>query len=132
MNGPERSAEQWVRTIGDVNWQIKGVVDHGGDGKTDLVWRNGVTGDVYLWLMDGSTVLQEIPLGYAEPVYDIVAAGVFKREGWAGLIWRNRVNGEVWLWHISYDLSVEAISSASSTRPTRWSGRPHGRQRPGR
>ena len=64
-----------VRTISDTNWQIRAVADFDGDGRSDLVWRNSVTGDVYFWPMDGSTRLDEIYVGTASTAYDIVGAG---------------------------------------------------------
>ncbi len=47
-------------------WQIFGVGDLDGDGKTDIVWRNTTTGDVAVWLMNGVVIKQA----------RIVAAGV--------------------------------------------------------
>jgi hypothetical protein len=36
MDGAARSAEQWVRTIPDTQWQIKAAADFDGDGTADL------------------------------------------------------------------------------------------------
>ncbi|PYR37517.1 MAG: hypothetical protein DMF89_21740 [Acidobacteria bacterium] len=38
-------------------WQIVALGDLDGDGKTDLGWRHGQTGDVAVWLMNGSAAL---------------------------------------------------------------------------
>src|SRR5262245_12738549 len=45
------------------NWTIIGQRDFSGDGKHDLIWRNGLTGDVALWSMDGATVAGGSGLG---------------------------------------------------------------------
>ncbi|KJU81985.1 hypothetical protein MBAV_005822, partial [Candidatus Magnetobacterium bavaricum] len=36
------------------DWDIKGVGDFNGDGKSDIVWQNTKDGDVYMYLMDGT------------------------------------------------------------------------------
>jgi len=109
MNGTARTAEEWVRTIPDTHWQIKGAADFDGDGKTDLVWRNSLTGEVYLWLMDGSTMRADFWLGSAPTAYDIVGVGVTKGIGRADLVWRNASTGEVWAWLVNYDFSIDIV-----------------------
>ena len=37
--------------------------DFDNDGRADILLRHGVTGDVFLWLMDGASVLAEVPVG---------------------------------------------------------------------
>jgi hypothetical protein len=39
------------------NWQIVNSGDYNADGFADLMWRNASTGDNYLMLMQGTTVL---------------------------------------------------------------------------
>jgi hypothetical protein len=36
-----------------LDWTIDGVGDFDRDGRTDIVWREGSTGAVGIWLMDG-------------------------------------------------------------------------------
>ena len=41
------------------DWQIEGVGDFDGNLKSDILWRNSVSGTVYIWLMNGLTVSSE-------------------------------------------------------------------------
>ncbi len=49
-------------------WRVVSI-DARGDGRTDVVWQNTVSGAAELWIMDGSTVVEVIPLA------DLAAAG---------------------------------------------------------
>jgi hypothetical protein len=52
--------------VTDLNWNIAGVGDYDGDGKFDILWRNRVTGQNTIWLMNGATIL-------SQPVFDTVS-----------------------------------------------------------
>jgi subtilisin len=46
----------------DPNWHIRGAGDADGDGKGDLIWQNDQTGELALWLLNGSIVLGQTSL----------------------------------------------------------------------
>jgi subtilisin len=43
----------------DMNWHIRGVGDVDADNRADLLWQNDATGELGLWLLDGSLVLNQ-------------------------------------------------------------------------
>jgi len=98
MNGASRTAESFVRTVADTNWEIRGLGDQTGDGKADILWRNKITGQIYLWPMDGSTPLSETYVATVNPAYDIVGTGDYDGDGKSDILWRRLTNGEVWIW----------------------------------
>jgi uncharacterized protein YkwD len=98
MDGPARTAETYVRTVPDTNWEIRGLGDQDGDGKADLLWRNKVDGQVYFWPMDGATPLGEIYVATVDPAYDIVGTGDFSGDGQSDILWRHLTTGDVWIW----------------------------------
>ena len=57
MNGTTISSNVPITAVADLNWSIAGTVDFDGDGKSDILWRNGATGDNSIWLMNGATTL---------------------------------------------------------------------------
>ena len=48
-----RATAQSVDSLPDPNWVPAQIVDLDGDGKPDIVWRNNVTGENMVWVMNG-------------------------------------------------------------------------------
>src|SRR5260370_34208494 len=46
-----------LATVTDLNWRIAGSGDFDGDGKSDILWRHGATGEISIWFMNGATIL---------------------------------------------------------------------------
>jgi uncharacterized protein len=101
MDGATRTAESYVRTVSDTNWEIRGIADFTGDGKADILWRHKITGAIYLWPMDGTTPLSETYVATVDPGYDVVGTGDFDGDGKADILWRHATLGEVWIWRMN-------------------------------
>ncbi len=85
-------------------WKIVQTADIDGDGKTDIVWRNSTTGQVYAMLMNGYTIAAQ-GMVYTEPssAWKIVASGDFAGSGKQNqLLWRNTTTGQVFLQTVNY------------------------------
>ncbi|MEE8125978.1 MAG: hypothetical protein V3T42_09215, partial [Nitrospirales bacterium] len=54
-----------------IEWEIDEVSDLNGDGKSDLVWRDTISGATSVWLMDGETILSIESPGGAGLNWDI-------------------------------------------------------------
>ncbi|MBI4768083.1 MAG: S8 family serine peptidase [Deltaproteobacteria bacterium] len=74
-------------------------VDFNNDGKSDILWRNTTNGDVRVWLMNGTTINNEV-LTYlgAALVWEIVGTGDFTGDGKTDILWRHKTSGDVGLW----------------------------------
>jgi len=57
MNGTALSSTSVLTPSGVANtsWRVAQVADFNGDGKVDILWRNQTSGQLYVWLMNGTT-----------------------------------------------------------------------------
>ncbi len=83
----------------DPIWNLVDVGDLDGDGKTDVLWNNTLSGLLYAWLMEDLTVLNMLGLG-TEPniAWEAVALGDMNGNGSLDVIWENSVNGSLFVW----------------------------------
>jgi hypothetical protein len=60
MTGKMISGSRYLDPISE-DWQVQGLGDFNGDGKTDILWRNQGSGteagNLYVWMMDGPNVV---------------------------------------------------------------------------
>jgi subtilisin family serine protease len=61
MRGTDAIATQLlsVSRITDTNWHIRGVGDVDGDNYADLVWQNDASGELGVWMLTGSQVINQ-------------------------------------------------------------------------
>ena len=70
--------------------------------KTDIAWQNASTGQVYVWLMDGTTLASHgsvFTLG--DPNWQLAGTGDYDGNGKDDLLWRNSSTGENYLWFMN-------------------------------
>ena len=79
-------------------WKVIGAPDLDGDGRSDLLWRNDATGQVYGMLMNGGAIASQGMI-YTEPnlAWKIVAQGDYNGDGKADLLYRNESTGQVYM-----------------------------------
>jgi hypothetical protein len=98
-----------VWTEPDAAWRIVATGDLNGDKKSDLIWWNNTTGQVFAMLMNGAAVSNNAII-WTEPDlnWKIVATGDLDGNGMEDLIWWNGSNGMV------YGMLMNGLSVSSS------------------
>ena len=63
------------KAFADTSWKIVKVSDFDGDGKPDLLWQNQLSGDLYVWFLDGTVVTRGsylTPKGFTDRNWKVV------------------------------------------------------------
>lgn len=84
------STIQATTSIGPIaaNLVYEGVGDFDGDGKSDLLWRNSVTGEIWIAFMNGATATWA-SVGILNPLNIIQAIGDYDGDGRDDILWTN-------------------------------------------
>jgi len=104
MNGAQiKAGSGTVSNLPASQWQFAGIGDVNGDGKSDIVWRNIASGDVYVWLMNGLAFLPGSGrIGNAPPgVWNLIGVADFNGDGKADLLWHHQPSGSVNVWYLN-------------------------------
>jgi hypothetical protein len=77
----------------DSNWQIVSVDDFDGDGKNDVLWQHAVTGQLYVWLMNGASMTSSVALPTVPG--RVETTGDFNGDGKPDIIYRDPATGDI-------------------------------------
>jgi FG-GAP-like repeat len=88
----------------DSSWSVAGIGDFNGDGTSDILWRQGTSGVLAEWRMNGATIASSAVVTYQgnavapDSSWSVVAAGDFTGNGHDDLLWRQGSTGTLALW----------------------------------
>ncbi len=89
-------------TVPNLSWKIVGMADFNGDGKADILYRHDTTGQVFVYLMDGTSIIGSgFVLTEANLAWKIIAAADFNGDGKADILYRNDVTGQVYVYFMN-------------------------------
>jgi hypothetical protein len=88
------------------------------DGKADLVWRNMSSGEVAIWLMNGTAIGSFGFLGGVPLAWHIAGSGDIDGDGKADVIWQQTLTGTVAIWLMN-GLNITSVAFPGSTS-TAW------------
>jgi autotransporter-associated beta strand protein len=104
MNGLQVTAEGAVEHAPvTTDWHVQGVGDFNGDGKSDVLWRQDGSGQVYVWEMNGQQVQAEGAVAHAFVTDDwhVQGIGDFNGDGNSDVLWRQDGSGQVYVWEMN-------------------------------
>lgn len=100
-------------SLADVQWKVAGSADFNLDGWPDLVLQHDGDGRLAVWLMSGTSLLEEVavtPGQVSDLDWKIRAAGDINRDDRPDLIWQHRTTGDLAAWLMDGTRQLRAVS----------------------
>ncbi len=111
MDGSDVQQITSITSIPDTNWEVAGIGDFDGDGKSDILWRH-TTGAIYMWLMDGSEVKSTADMGWLDPaVWQIEGIGDFDGDGKSDIFWHHATAYYNYVWFMNGTTVRESLGT---------------------
>jgi len=115
LNGPNQIGVQYFspRNPGQY-WNVVGAADMNGDGFPDLVFQNSLTGDIYVWYMQGATLISGAYINPSNPGpgWTVAAVGDLNGDGFADIVVQKKLltpdnsSGTVYVWYMQNDTQI--------------------------
>jgi hypothetical protein len=106
--------------------QVQGIGDFNGDGKSDILFRNAVTGQTSIWFMNGAVVTSTHNTSVSAGAYtatkgwQMQAVGDFNGDGKADILWRDVATGKTYIWLMNE--GVVTGGGLTSVKPGAYTG----------
>ncbi|KJU86218.1 PKD domain containing protein [Candidatus Magnetobacterium bavaricum] len=115
MDGANISSIGNVATVAGSPWQFRGATaDFNGDGRSDILWQDSKSGQFFIWLIDGATIINGVNLpAMTDPNWQLKAVTDFNNDNKADMLWFNSSTGELYIWIID----GASISNTESGSP---------------
>jgi hypothetical protein len=110
--------------LADVRWRMAGTGDFNQDGRPDIAWHHGFSGEVVLWFMNGSVLTGGTftsPPALADTNWQVVGVNDFNADHKPDLLWRHQVSGENVVWFMNGATMIGGTFTTPAALPdTNW------------
>jgi hypothetical protein len=116
MNGSQITSTQFLATLPS-GWVVQQT-----DRRAAIFFRNTTTGDVAVWVLQGTKIAQAVDLGPVPLNWTIAGIGDFDGNGSSDILWQDTA-GDVAIWLMETDPNLVKILSTNviGTVPLQWS-----------
>lgn len=109
--------------LGDTEWQIAGLADFNGDGRSDILWQHLGTGNLSVWFMNGTTLVSSV---YLQPnlggiAWQIRGLADFSEDSKADILWHHPESGTLYVSIMDGTAAVSGLYlTTGSSADTGW------------
>ena len=100
MDGANVISYDFIPTLEDIDWEIEATADFNGDGKSDILWRNGITEENAIWQMDGANVTSYDFTNELDSNWTVAGVGDINGDNQADIFWQNYITQENTVWYM--------------------------------
>jgi hypothetical protein len=127
-NGTTKIGEQPIPIANNTPWRVVGTADFNNDGRSDILWHNVTTGQMYIWYMTftngvaafgsgayvtNAAMAPEAVLG----AWKIVGVGDFSGDSKPDILWHNEANGAMAVWFLNGAVTSGSLDLPYQTDP---------------
>jgi hypothetical protein len=119
MNGLGVLGGAVVARVPGASWKIVGTGDFNGDGKTDILFQNISNLQMYIYEMNGATVVSGGSPFTPAAGWSVVGTGDYTGNGKADILFQNNSSNRLYEYQMN-GLTVASAGSVSLTPATGW------------
>src|SRR5262249_60061588 len=98
-------------------WTVAGTGDFNGDGVSDILWYNTTSGQVVIWLINGTSVIGGGSPGSVGSPWIAAETGDFNGDGKSDILWYNSTSGQLVVWLINGTSVIGGRSPGAAGSP---------------
>jgi hypothetical protein len=107
-------------SLASSGWEVKGTGDFNLDGHTDVLWHHGASGDLTVWMLQGTQVIGDVRISWKTATstgWEVRGTGDFNRDGFVDLLWHHGASGAISVWYLQGTTVIgnPTVSHATST-----------------
>ena len=102
-------------TTPGANWNVISAGDFNGDGKSDILWQNSVTGNIETTLMNGSSISSASASVAPGAGLTAIGTGDFNNDGFSDILFQNSGDGSAVIWFMNGN--THTVTSAAIAAP---------------
>ncbi|MBF0606758.1 MAG: VCBS repeat-containing protein [Magnetococcales bacterium] len=106
--------------IWNFRWKAKAVADFDGDGKADILWQDTTSGDVAIWMMDGTSIVGGGLVVGGMLNWHVLAVADYNGDGRSDVLWQNTGDGGVFVWFMDGTTITSGSGYVVNGMPSEW------------